>query len=165
MKGCKVLQLLLFATLFTLMGCGTGDSPSAQGSPRGGVESGMKEQSLKFEKVTIAQLPESLHKKAKEMQKSPHGETFIAYTKPHTYIMIGLGERNTGGYSIQVKKVIRKGRNVTVYAEETTPPKGGFVTQAITNPFTIISVENKDQFDHVEVKLKKAPPSKNGDAI
>ncbi len=119
----------------------------------------MKEQMLAFKKVSLSQLPESLKQKASEMQRSLKEQTYVGYEDSLAYIMIALGERKTGGYSIQVNKVSRKGNDLIIYAEEVTPPKDGFVTQVISNPFTIISVEKKEPFDHVNVQVQKGKPS------
>lgn len=121
----------------------------------------MKEQMLTYKKVSLSQLPESLKQKANEMQRSPKEITYIGYEDSLAYIMIALGERKTGGYSIQVNKVTRKGNDLIIYAEELTPPKDGFVTQVITNPITIISVEKKEPFDHVNVQIEKGKSSQN----
>lgn len=47
-----------------------------------------------------------------------------------------LGERNTGGYSVEITRV-EDGR---IYVEERVPTKGVMVPQVITSPFKIVSV-------------------------
>ena len=49
-------------------------------------------------------------------------------------ITVALGERNTGGYSINVTKVDIEGDNATIYVEEKKPYPGDTVTQAFTYP-------------------------------
>jgi hypothetical protein len=146
--------ILSFLVLITLTGCGQGVVHPSPPSAREEA-SEMKEQMLTYKKVSMSQLPESLKQKANEMQSSPKEETYISYEDSLAYIMIALGERKTGGYSIQVNKVTQKGNDLIIYAEELTPPKDGFVTQVITNPITIISVEKKQPFDHVNVQIEK----------
>ncbi|WP_170839662.1 protease complex subunit PrcB family protein [Lihuaxuella thermophila] len=119
----------------------------------------MNEETLAYNKVSLSQLPESLKEKANELQRSSKQETYVGYEDSLAYVMIALGQRKTGGYSIQVNKVTRKGNELIIYAEELTPPKDGFVTQVITNPMTIITVKKKEPIDHVNVRITNQKPS------
>ncbi|AKI97782.1 protease complex subunit PrcB family protein [Kosmotoga pacifica] len=56
------------------------------------------------------------------------------------YLVISAGERSTGGYSLEVKKLKRFGEKIVVEATLTTPSKGAFVTQVITFPSIVIRV-------------------------
>jgi hypothetical protein len=52
---------------------------------------------------------------------------------------ISMGEKSTGGYAINIQKVIVTGGEVTVIVKETTPAPNSMTTQAFTTPFAQIS--------------------------
>ncbi|SEM71466.1 PrcB C-terminal [Lihuaxuella thermophila] len=158
MKGFRMFLILLFLVLIPLTGCGQGNVYPSPSSPREEA-SDMNEETLAYNKVSLSQLPESLKEKANELQRSSKQETYVGYEDSLAYVMIALGQRKTGGYSIQVNKVTRKGNELIIYAEELTPPKDGFVTQVITNPMTIITVKKKEPIDHVNVRITNQKPS------
>ncbi len=56
-----------------------------------------------------------------------------------TTVTIASGTKNTGGYTIDVKKVVYENSEATITVKETKPPKGSSTTQAITYP--IVQVE------------------------
>ena len=56
---------------------------------------------------------------------------------PYFYI-ICMGEKSTGGYSLNVKEVNSVDSKVEILIEEIAPVKGETVTMAITNPTIIV---------------------------
>ena len=61
---------------------------------------------------------------------------------------IGMGEKNTGGYSISIQKVKIKGNSVSIYVTEKVPGMNEFVTQAFTYPIVQI------KFNHLPSKVE-----------
>ena len=57
-----------------------------------------------------------------------------------TVIGIFLGQRNTGGYGVSVRRVVVEEGELYVDVEVTEPGPGAIVTQAITSPWTLIRV-------------------------
>lgn len=55
-------------------------------------------------------------------------------------IAIHLGERRTGGYSLQILAVDERGGELVVSAVEHRPGPGTIVTQALTQPYEIIRI-------------------------
>lgn len=51
-----------------------------------------------------------------------------------------LGQRPTGGYSIEVERVVRDGDTLHVELVEHAPGPGCMTTQALTQPFHIVAV-------------------------
>ena len=49
-----------------------------------------------------------------------------------------MGEKPTGGYSINVEKIEIDGSEATIYVNETIPPEDAEVTQAVTYPLVQI---------------------------
>ncbi len=62
------------------------------------------------------------------------------------------GEHSTGGYSIEILKIIEKENSVEVFIRETTPEPGAILTQAFTQPYHIIKTKRVNK----EVEFKKA---------
>jgi len=60
--------------------------------------------------------------------------------KDKTYVLIGLGQRPTGGYTIEVTKAEQNGQQVTVYVRERKPEAGTMTTQVISYPVTVVSL-------------------------
>lgn len=56
-------------------------------------------------------------------------------------VVIAVGERNTGGYSVQITDVVAEGGKVKVKWKEKTPPPGGFTIQVITYPGVAALIE------------------------
>lgn len=63
----------------------------------------------------------------------------------YVYVLVSAGEKNTGGYSVKVKKVIlEQPGHVYVYAVVQSPAPGSIVTQAFTWPHTLIRFKGAD---------------------
>ncbi len=59
-------------------------------------------------------------------------------------IAVAAGQRQTGGHSIAVGRVVRSGQGLAVEVVETEPGSGCSVTQAITQPVDVIAVAAAD---------------------
>jgi len=60
-------------------------------------------------------------------------------------IAVFQGSHSTGGYSIEITKIIKKENSVEVFVKETTPSPGSMVTQAITQPYHIVKTKKADK--------------------
>jgi len=69
-----------------------------------------------------------------------HGETppSIDFEKDFV-VFLFAGQKNTGGWSIEVRRVSTKGKFAIVDAHVQGPPRGGMVTQALTSPYAAIA--------------------------
>ncbi|TYC03043.1 MAG: protease complex subunit PrcB family protein [Kosmotoga sp.] len=56
------------------------------------------------------------------------------------YLLISAGEKPTGGYSLEINEVYKKGREFIVEATLNSPSKSDFVTQAFTYPQKVIEL-------------------------
>jgi len=59
-------------------------------------------------------------------------------------LAVFMGQKNTGGFGIEIKRVIDTGKQIVAMVEETTPPEGGIVTMAITQPYHVVKIENPE---------------------
>ena len=82
-----------------------------------------------------------------EYYLSKYKERGYTYEKVNdTYIcVISMGEKNTGGYSIEVKKVKIKDNSVTIYVTEKSPGPFDMVTMAFTYPKTAVKFNKKPE--------------------
>ena len=57
---------------------------------------------------------------------------------------IFLGEKNTGGYEIEIVRAERRNSSLYFYYREKSPPPSAMVTQALTQPFHLVRVAKYD---------------------
>lgn len=58
-------------------------------------------------------------------------------------ILLTLGQKNTGGYSIEVDRLVHTSREIMVYYKTSGPKQGERVTQALTAPYVLFAIDNK----------------------
>ncbi len=75
--------------------------------------------------------------------KMHRGFGIIREDEEYYYIFIGAGEKNTGGYDIQVTDVLKTGDEITIIVAEEAPGKDDMVVQVITYPYQIIRVSRE----------------------
>jgi|SRR6478672_9495341 len=59
------------------------------------------------------------------------------------FVVLNMGEKPTGGYSIEVVKVEELSDKIVVTVRENKPASGENVTDAITNPYTVVKINSK----------------------
>lgn len=60
-------------------------------------------------------------------------------------IAVFQGEKNTGGYSIEITEIIEKDNSLKVYIKETVPGENCILTQALTSPYHIVELDKTDK--------------------
>lgn len=61
------------------------------------------------------------------------------------FLILNMGEKTTGGYSITIGKVEETDKNIIVSVKEKEPEPGAMVTNAMTNPYTIVKINSKKE--------------------
>jgi len=61
------------------------------------------------------------------------------------FLILNLGEKTTGGYSIAIENAIETEKNIILTVKEVAPKSGTLVTDAFTNPFCIVKVNSKKE--------------------
>lgn len=61
------------------------------------------------------------------------------------FIVLNMGEKTSGGYSIGIDNVIETDKNIVITIKETNPEPGSMVTQAFTNPFCVVKINSKKE--------------------
>lgn len=59
------------------------------------------------------------------------------------YVILNMGEKNTGGYSIGVEKVEETDKNIIITVKENNPAADAMVMQVITYPYTVVKIHSK----------------------
>jgi PrcB C-terminal len=76
---------------------------------------------------------------------------FINNFTQYRGVLIGLGEKNTGGYSVKVTEVKKQENKWVIKYQEVQPPKGSFVTQVINNVYEVVYIPN----DKIAIEVYK----------
>lgn len=105
---------------------------------------------IEFETIFFSNYPVGLEEQLIASKEEP-GHDFITLDN-EVYMVIYMGQRNTGGYSIQVENIIDHGESKIVYVYESSPPKDGMVTMAITYPLTVIKLPNDLDTEQIQVE-------------
>lgn len=61
------------------------------------------------------------------------------------FIVLNMGEKTTGGYSIGVDNIIETDKNIIITVKETNPEPGSMVTQGFTTPFCVVKINSKKE--------------------
>ncbi len=59
------------------------------------------------------------------------------------FVLLNMGEKSTGGYSIDVVNVEELSDKIVITVKENKPSSGDNVTTAITNPYTVVKINSK----------------------
>lgn len=61
------------------------------------------------------------------------------------YVILNMGEKNSGGYSIGVEKVEETDKNIIITVKENNPSPHAMVTQVISYPYTVVRIHSKKE--------------------
>jgi len=70
--------------------------------------------------------------------------------KTSNFIILNMGQKNSGGYSIGIKKIINTKETLQVYIDKKNPKNGAPVTMSITNPIAIVKINSKKKIQIME---------------
>ncbi|MCH4888502.1 protease complex subunit PrcB family protein [Acidaminobacter sp. JC074] len=101
-----------------------------------------------FELVDRMNLPEGL--KVDENHKES-GYDFIEKDDAN-FLILYMGERNTGGYGIRVTDILKVADEYLVLVEEKSPAPGDIVTMAFTYPYTVVKLDKEITEDMIKIE-------------
>lgn len=113
----------------------------------------MKTETLNF---TVEQHENLPKKVAEKLQNSRNETCHVLTVQDRTYFIVKVGERKTGGYTVEVERVVQRGDVIHVYARETPPVEGVMVIQVLSYPLTVVSVKGKYSEDVVSFHVTTA---------
>lgn len=61
------------------------------------------------------------------------------------YVILNMGEKNTGGYSIGVEKVEETDKNIIITVKENAPAEDVMVMQVVSYPYTVVKIRSKKE--------------------
>ena len=91
----------------------------------------------------ILSLPEEI----KMLQQDENLKNKISPTdiQKSNFIILNMGEKTSGGYSIGIDNVVETEKNIVVTVKENVPATGSMATQALTNPFCVVKINSKKE--------------------
>ena len=66
-----------------------------------------------------------------------------------TALFVSMGERNSGGYSIEIESIVRLGNHLYVNVTEKSPGSNCVTTQAITQPYHLVVFDSSVEFSNI----------------
>lgn len=89
----------------------------------------------------------SLPDEIKMLQQDDNLKNKISATdiQKSNFIILNMGEKTSGGYSIGIDTVVETEKNIVVTVKENGPAAGSMVTQALTNPFCVVKINSKKE--------------------
>lgn len=70
--------------------------------------------------------------------------------KTANFIILNMGQKNSGGYSIGIKKMVNTKDALQVYIDKRNPKPSEAVTMALTNPIAIVKINSKKKIQIME---------------
>ncbi len=74
-------------------------------------------------------------------------DTFGGRSRIHNgllYILVTYGEKPTGGYTVEIAEIVKRGEELLVTVQFSEPGEDEMVTQALTYPYDLAVVEETD---------------------
>lgn len=136
-------QIIVLLLIFILISCGTSVVKSAAPIPLyevltqqsyGGASIRFFEILSEENEIAMLQKDENLKGKIKPND-----------LKTSNFVVLNLGERTSGGYTIDVESVIETENSIILTVKETGPKSGSITTDAITTPFCVVKVNSKKE--------------------
>lgn len=66
--------------------------------------------------------------------------------RTNAVLFLHLGQKNTGGYKIEIEKIEKLNDELIIYFNTITPSKGENVTMALTNPYCIAIIPKAKKY-------------------
>lgn len=104
-------------------------------------------------------LPEKVKKKVDELKHAKNGGQATVIQENRVYLIVALGQRNTGGYSVKITRAeLVNDTTLHIYAQEEEPPKNAFTTQVISYPVGIgyVDIDTPDRIKEFTFHLQKS---------
>ncbi|MBA2376640.1 MAG: protease complex subunit PrcB family protein [Rubrobacter sp.] len=162
----RIFDLLISATLaLILSSCAGGEGPSlGEGTNPGGSSNSRtqpdattpeEERMLEVRRIDSGSLgqgdaePRAVVASSSETLSAAagipvRGAESTAASGEETYVAVLWGEKNTGGYTVEVESATLEGGRVAVSVALRNPPEGAMVSQALTYPYAVAALENLD---------------------
>ncbi len=128
-----VYLMLLIGLSSLLVACKTKDSKPE------------KVKELEFTVVEDANVPEELMEVINERKTNPFKITYADEGEEYLYIIVGYGQKPTGGYSISIDELFLAENVIYLDTNLIGPSEEEFVSNAVTYPYVVIKIEYTDK--------------------
>ena len=128
-----VFFLLLIGLCSFIVGC----------KPNKSIPEKVKE--LDFTVVEDGDVPEELMENINERKSNPFKITYADQGEEYLYIIVGYGEKPTGGYSISIDELFLAENVIYLDTNLIGPSEEEFVSNAVTYPYVVIKTEFTDK--------------------
>ena len=98
---------------------------------------------LEFTVVPEREIPEELQKLIRDKQKNPFKLSYSA--DGCLYIVVGFGQKDTGGYSVRVNELYLTENAVIIDTDLLGPAQNEEVSQAPSYPYVVICTEDRPE--------------------
>jgi hypothetical protein len=61
------------------------------------------------------------------------------------FVILNMGEKNTGGYTIGIERVVETEKNIIISVKENNPEPDSIVSQGFTYPFCVVKINSKKE--------------------
>lgn len=85
----------------------------------------------------LKSIPDSIRSSVESLKK----DRGYAFFEKEQLLVIFLGQRSTGGYSISLKTIQSQGDSLSIETYEKSPNPGDMVTQVLTYPLLILQLD------------------------
>jgi hypothetical protein len=58
------------------------------------------------------------------------------------FVILNMGEKNTGGYSIAIESAVETEKNIIITVKESSPEPESMVSQGFTYPFCVVKINS-----------------------
>lgn len=97
---------------------------------------------LSFEIVDSSNIPKVLLEKVNKIKKQRGFTYYKDDSSGSIYLVVLMGEKPTGGYSISVVDVEDYDDKIKVQVQERVPDRNQMVTMALTQPYTVVKIKS-----------------------
>ena len=141
-------KILYAVVIASMLGCsGTKTTSGNAAGPKGLFEVLTQQStggaSIRFYEVLTDPKEISMLKRDPNLQ----GKISDADMTRSNFIILNMGEKPSGGYSISVKEVRETPDAIIVKVKESEPEPGSMTTMAVTNPYAVVKINSKKKIE------------------
>ncbi|MBA2693635.1 MAG: protease complex subunit PrcB family protein [Rubrobacter sp.] len=107
------------------------------------IDSGSLGQGGAEPRAVVASSPETISA-ATGIQSLRDAESTTASGGEKVYVAVLWGEKNTGGYAVEIEGASLEGERVEIFLALQSPPEGAIVSQALTYPYAVAALGGLD---------------------
>lgn len=67
--------------------------------------------------------------------------------KTSSYVILNMGEKSSGGYSIGIDTVIEEADKIIIKVKEVKPAEGSMTTSLMTYPYAVVKINSKKKIE------------------